>query len=99
MKVTPTNGPIASSNTHHARDATSSRYSFATSHRKEKTTPVFSESLGERKEDLFEIVGRGAARSGEGAELVERAFAADRSAAQQHEPIAHPRRVLDLMDR
>src|SRR3954452_23603218 len=37
MKVTPTSGSIASSNTHQPRDATSSRYSFATSHEKEET--------------------------------------------------------------
>src|SRR3954469_17674248 len=118
MKVTPTSGPIATSNTHHARDAISSRYSFATSQRKEKTaegaenaetndrsalfafSPVFSGSLCERKEHLFEVARRArTARGGERSELVERAFAADPSAAQQHEAIAHPRRVVDLMNR
>src|SRR4051812_45829581 len=111
MKVTPTSGPIATSNTHHARDATSSRYSFATSHDKEETaehaetaetnvfsaifalSPVFSGS-GERKEHLFQILRRAAACGGERSELVERAFAADAAAAQQHEAIAHPRRVV-----
>src|SRR2546423_2805103 len=34
MNVTPTSGPIASSSTHHAREATSSRYSFRSSQRK-----------------------------------------------------------------
>src|SRR3954469_10727343 len=38
MKVTPTSGPIASSSTHQARDATSSRYSLATSQRHEEKT-------------------------------------------------------------
>src|SRR5258707_11274959 len=117
MKVTPTSGPIASSSTHHARDAISSRYSFTTSQRKEEKTAedakaaettafsafsalsgVFS-SLREGKEHLFEIARRCAARCGLRRELLERAFAADRSAADQDEAIAHPRRVLDLMDR
>src|SRR3954447_14025844 len=115
MKVTPTSGPIATSNTHHARDATSSRYSFATSHDKEETAEgaeladknVFSPisafsavpSLCERKEHLFQILRGAAAGGGERSELVERAFAADAAAAQQHEAIAHPRRVVDLVNR
>src|ERR1700730_7156096 len=107
MNVTPTSGPIASNSTHHARDDTRSRYSFARSHRKENTaegaenaepnvfsavsacSPVFSGS-GEGKEHLFEIARRrGAAGGGQRSELIERAFAADRSAAQQQEAIAH----------
>src|SRR6478752_2303076 len=37
MNVAPTSGPIATSNTHQARAATSSRYSFAISHQREAT--------------------------------------------------------------
>src|SRR5258708_2180286 len=37
MNETPTSGPIATSSTHHAREATSSRYSFATNHDKDET--------------------------------------------------------------
>src|SRR5256885_2340550 len=93
MKVTPTSGPIATSNTHHARDATSSRYSFVNSQRKEETTegaelannnsfsPISAffavPSLRERKEHLFQILRRAAACGGHRSELVERAFAAD----------------------
>src|SRR3954466_10976093 len=99
MNVTPTSGPIATSNTHHARDATSSRYSFASSHKKEGTAFFAVPSLGERKEHLFQIVRGAAACGGERPELVERAFAADAAAAQQHEAIAHPRRVVDLVNR
>jgi hypothetical protein len=54
----------------------------------------------ERKEDVLQrasLVDRrlGHARS----ELVERALAADQSIAQEHEPVADPRGVADLMDR
>src|SRR5689334_10317005 len=101
MKVTPTSGPIASNSTHHARDATSSRYSFSTSQRKEEKTAedakVFSSR--ERKEHLFEIAGLRTAGRGLRRELVERAFAANRSAAQQDEAVADTRGVLDLMNR
>src|SRR3954463_10358709 len=114
MKVTPTSGPIASSSTHQACDATSSRYSFSTSQRKEKTaesaenaepndfsapSACSAVASGERKEHLFEIAGRGAARGGLRRELVERSLAADPSAAEQDEAIADARRVLDLMNR
>src|SRR5436853_5838095 len=115
MKVTPTSGPIASSSTHQAGEATSSRYSLAMSHEKEKTAEgaenaepnVFSAlsacspvfSLRKSKEHLFEIAGGGAARGGLRRQLVERALAADPAAAQQDEAIADARRVLDLMNR
>src|SRR5450631_3560652 len=115
MKVTPTSGPIASSRIHHAREATSSRYSFATSHEKDETAEgaeiaepnVCSAisaistvgSLGEGKKHLFEVAGRCAPGGGLSRELVERTFAADRPAAQQDEAIAHACRVLDLMNR
>ena len=84
----------ATSITHHARDASSSRHSFASSQRE-------GADLRERKEDLFEIVaGRSRrARRRERRQLVERAFAAHAAAAQQHEAIADARRVADLMDR
>src|SRR4051812_4811662 len=112
MKVTPTSGPIASSSTHQAGEATSSRYSLAISHEKDETAEtaelaepkLFSAVLAvsavpssrERKEHLFEIAGGGAARGGLRRQLVERALAADPAAAQQDEAIADARRVLDL---
>src|SRR6202048_1753393 len=77
MNDTPTSGPIATSSTHYAREATSSRYSFATSQRKEETAegdeiaePNIRSalcacsavpSLCERKKHLFEIVAGAAA--------------------------------------
>src|SRR5215831_3117811 len=96
MNVTPTSGPMASRNTHHARDATSSRYSLATSHEKEETAVP---SLCEGKEHLFEIAGRRAARGCLRRELVERALAANRATAQQDEAVADTSRVLDLVNR
>src|SRR4051812_3175376 len=91
MNETPVSGPMRINITHHAREATSSRHSLATS-----TTKM----LRERKEDLFEIVRRGrAAAAGDRGELGERAFAADAAVAEQHEPIAHARGVVDLVNR
>src|SRR3954466_12137489 len=115
MKVTPTSGPMASSNTHQAREATSSRYSFFSSQRNEWNAKpakraernvssaglaTFAFPSGKRKKHLFEVGRRRrSARRGERHELIERAFAAHRSAAQQHESIAHARRVRQLMNR
>jgi hypothetical protein len=48
MKDIPTRGPISRSNTHHAREAISSRHSFSSSQR--------NGGLGERKEHLFEVL-------------------------------------------
>src|SRR5882672_4110925 len=104
MNDTPTRGPIRISSTHHARDAISSRHSLPsnvtnglTAELGERTffsaLSAFSavSVLGERKEDLFEIVAcrRRTARRRETGELWQRPFAADAAAAQQHEPIAH----------
>src|SRR5580765_74973 len=52
-------------------------------------------SSGERKEDLFQVVGgRGpAARRGERGQLRQRTLAADAAAAQEDEPVAHARGV------
>src|SRR4029450_7971278 len=94
MKATRTSGPMAKSSTHHARDETSSRHSL----------PINAAiaRLGKGKKDLFQI-GRvcpaGGGRCRRCRELVDRAFAAHGAAAQQHESIAHPRRVVNLMDR
>src|SRR5689334_20351277 len=91
MKVTPTSGPIASSSTHHAREAISSRASLRSSQ---------SACLGERKEDLFEIVaGARAARRRQRGQLATGPFAARAPAAQQHEPIADAAGVPDLVNR
>src|SRR5581483_11906055 len=86
MNDTPTSGPIASSMTHHERDATSSRTSFSSSHEKA--------DLRERKKGVLEGVRLRAAR-----DLVQRAFAAHAPFAEQHEAIAESRGVRDLMDR
>src|SRR5258706_202110 len=96
MNETPTSGPMSTSITHQARDDSSSRHSFSSSH-----SHAGRVRLRERKEYLFEAaaVRRGAARSGHGRQLVERAFAADASAAQQHEAIADSRGIGDLMNR
>src|SRR6185295_19691365 len=93
MNETPVSGPITNSNSHQDREAKSSRHSFRISQRN---------GLGERKEHLFEIrdsslgtVARGDHRG----QVFERALAADIPSAEQHEPVAEPRRVADLMDR
>lgn len=65
----------------------SSRHSLPSSHR--------NGGLRKRKEDLFQAVAPGRERG----ELLERALAADVSAAQQHESIADPRGVGNLMNR
>src|SRR4051794_41185963 len=85
MNDTPTSGPIAASITHQARDTTSSRHSFATSHP--------NADLREGKKDLFEVRGRRVAL-----QLRQRAFAAHAAAAQEHESIADAFGVADLMD-
>src|SRR6476661_4750020 len=70
MNVTPTSGPIASSSTHHAHDAISSRYSLRSNHR--KAAAVALAPSGERKEHLFEIVaGCRAAGGGERGEFLQ----------------------------
>src|SRR5258708_15370016 len=101
MNDTPTSGPIATSSTHHAREATSSRYSFATNHDQDETAEGAVPSLCECKKHLFEIVARAAAapRRGHSGQLFARAFAARAAAAQQHEAIADARRVTNLMNR
>src|SRR5262245_14296280 len=115
MNVTPTSGPIATSSTHHDRDATSSRTSLRSSHRQataENAEPAEESFLSaffafspvkpscERKEDLFEIgAWRGASSGGERRQFLQRSLAARAPAAQQHEAIAHPRRIADLMNR
>src|SRR5262245_55558386 len=113
MNVTPTSGPIANSSTHHARDDTSSRYSLSSrcakgaKEAKDAKTELFLVLLAisallascERKEHLFQIGGRNAVRRRHRGQLVERPFAADPPAAQEHEAIADARRVGDLVDR
>ena len=77
---------MAMSSTHHARETTSSRQSFATSH--------IQADLRERKERLLQVI-----RSRRRAQLVQRSFAAYTPAAKQHEPIAHARGIANLVDR
>src|SRR5439155_10249944 len=115
MNVTPTSGPIATSSTHHDRDARSSRVSLRSNQRKataedaeigeKKVFSAFSafsavKRSRERKEHLFEVAARrGAARGGERRQFRQRPLAASASAAQQHEAIADARGVADLVNR
>src|SRR5690242_15182847 len=93
MNDSPTSGPISNRRIQNAREASSSRHSFASIHRKAP--------LRERKEHLFERsrAGGGTARDGSRRQLVERAFAPNAPAAQEHESVAHARRVAHLVDR
>src|SRR6267142_2350646 len=109
MNDTPTSGPMATSRIHHERDATSSRHSFLSSHAKaclcEGEKDIFQVSrlglTGFQVSRLgltgFQVSTLGL--TGLATQLIERSFAADAPAAQQHEPIAHACRVVDLMDR
>src|SRR5579871_5318346 len=85
MNDTPTSGPMATSITHQARAATSSRASFSRSHEKP--------DLRERKKRVLERAGVRARR-----DVVEQALAAHAAAAQQHEAIAEACRVRDLVN-
>src|SRR5262252_7053524 len=87
MNEMPTSGPMSASITHQARDASSSRHSLASSHANRST--ALTAGLGPRKHGLLEIA----------AQLVDRAFPFDASAAQQHEAIAHAGGVRDLVNR
>src|SRR5262252_10118113 len=91
MNDTPISGPDIASRTHHARDASSSRHSFSRSQTKGP--------LRKRKEQILEVqwvVGvRGAQARGQ---LLDGAFRANAAGAEEHETIAHARRVADLMD-
>src|SRR5690349_12295140 len=92
MNDTPTSGPMSTSITHQERDAISSRHSLARSQR--------HGDLGERKKHLLEIGGMAPdAPGGYGRQLVVRAFAGDPAVAEEHEPIADPGGIADLMDR
>src|SRR4249920_1134321 len=109
MNETPTRGPITSNSTHQARDAISSRHSLPSRTKNGLTAEtselaersLFSgcsarsavSVLGERKEDLFQVVGGWgpAARRGERGQLRESPLAADAAAAQEDEPVAHAR--------
>src|SRR5262249_51306466 len=115
MNATPTSGPIASSSTHHARDANSSRHSLRSSQRKataERTEIAEKEffsvdsviaavaSSRERKKDLFQVVaGRAASGRGDRGQFLERSLAARATAAQQHESIADPSGIANLVNR
>src|SRR5689334_9534316 len=89
MNETPTSGPIRTSRTHHARDASSSRHSLSSSQTNGR--------LRERKEQLFQV--RRSRRVGALGELGNGAFAAHAAAAQQHEAVAYACGVGDLMNR
>src|SRR5579862_1327394 len=93
MNPTPTSGPMANSNTHHALETISSRHSFSSSH----TGAV----LRERKKHLFEARSRTRciAVSGYRGKLFNGAFAAYPPAAQQNKPVTEPRRIADLVNR
>src|SRR6187402_845426 len=92
MNATPVSGPMSAASSHHDGEWASSRASLRSSHA--------NADLGERKEHLFEVArAGGAARRRQRRELVDRAFAADASGAQEHEAIADAGGVGDLMDR
>src|SRR4051812_34919647 len=93
MKETPTSGPMNRSSTHQELDQTSSRHSFSSSHR--------NGGLGERKEDLLQVFERQgcAASAGHLCQLLDRAFAANMPAAEEHEAVAEAGRIADLVDR
>src|SRR3954467_716732 len=91
MKAKPTRGPIATSSTHHAREAINSRHSFSRSH--------LHALLCERKKDLFERGCRGALRTSECGQFVERALSAYFSGTQKDKAIADAGGVRDLVDR
>src|SRR5947209_16577578 len=88
-KACPTSGPSTTSNTIHARELASSRRSLSNSSRHAPTSR-------ERKKDLLDV---GVGTIGARAELVERAFADDASVAQQHESVANPGGIVQLVDR
>src|SRR4029078_9566105 len=84
MHDTPISGPITSSMTHQARDASSSRHSLRSSQtngpptrRRRKLRPRKNEILGK---------------------LCDLADVADPAGAEQHEAIADAERVVDLVD-
>src|SRR6266550_7315781 len=86
MKPCPTSGPIINSRSQYAREASSSRNSFAAS----------SKSLGERKEHLLEPAF---AQSRFRLQLFKRALAYDRARAQQNHSMTDSRGVDELMYR
>src|SRR5262245_38105755 len=90
MNATPTSGPISRSITHHALEASSSRHSLRSSHRKGP--------LRKGKHDLLEVSGRRTPVCRDAGKLLERPLPADTPAAQEHEAVAHSQRVLDLVD-
>src|SRR5215831_16751167 len=92
MKVTPTSGPMPSSSSHQEREASSSRHSFSSSHRK----GAFREGvLCKSKKHLFQILAVAVCQR---RELRHRAFAADAPAAEQHEAVAEARGVCNLVN-
>src|SRR4051812_38901150 len=96
MNDTPTSGPIASSSTHHDREAASSRHSFRNSQTKGE--------LRKGKKDLFQVSTLGLTALavysplGVRRQFVQRPFAAHASAAEQNEAVADACGVADLMD-
>src|SRR5947207_14396634 len=86
MNACPTSNPVTTSNSQYARDAASSRNSFSTSHRHSR----------ERKKHLLEpTIGH----TGTLAQFVDRAVADDAAVAEQHQTVADPRGVVQLVDR
>src|SRR5215467_4054100 len=90
MIAWPTSAPVTMSSNQNARDAASSRNSFARSQR---------HSLREGKEHLLESRLLSGRESGARSQLVERSLAGDTPRTQQHEAIAHTLGVAQLMDR
>jgi len=90
MNACPTSAPTTSSNNQYDREAASSRSSFSSSQRDVR--------LRERKEHLLEPRGI-VAEVRLVAKIGERSLTDDAAAAQQHEAIAHARRVAQLVNR
>src|ERR1039458_4191005 len=90
MKLWPTSGPIISSNSQKARDARSSRHSWASSQPNR-----FAGRLREGQKDLLQAP---TGQPGWGAQLVERACANHAAAAQQRQAVADAVRVVQLVD-
>src|SRR5215203_6770674 len=88
MNETPTSGPMRTSMTHQDVDAISARHSLRSSH---------ASGLCERKEHLFEV--RASRRRCPARQIIERPLAANASAAQEEESIAHQLCFGDLVNR
>src|SRR6516162_8461622 len=91
MKLYPTSGDSNSIKTQRELPVTSSRSSLRNS------GATGARGSCERKEDLFEIAAD--RQAGRSCQLGQRADAHHAAAAEQHEPVAYPLGVAELVDR